>query len=72
MDNIPEEILRLQRERDAKIDRWGADVGFQFIPDIARHPVGHTVFRNRIKSHQDVAAKWYPEILKEVLAEYKQ
>ena len=72
VDNIPEEILRLQRERDARIDRWGADVGFQFIPDIARHPVGYTVFRNRIKSHQDVAAKWYPEILKEVLAEYKQ
>lgn len=68
---IPEEVLKLRDERDRRIDAWGVDVGFQFIPD-DEHPVGHAVFRNRIKSHQDVAARWYPEILKEVLHEYSR
>lgn len=70
VDDIPEEVLRLKEERDRLIERWGVDVGFQYTPDLAAHPVGYSVFRNRIKAHQDVAAKWYPEILKEVLTEY--
>lgn len=70
LKGIPEDVLALKDERDKKIDDWGVDVGFQFIPDVSKKPVGHAVFRNRIKSHQDVAAKWYPEILKEVLLEY--
>ncbi|CAK7894181.1 hypothetical protein CAAN1_09S03620 [[Candida] anglica] len=70
VENIPQEILDLKNKRDEKIKDWAVDIGFQFIPDISKYPVGHAVFRNRIKSHQDVAAKWYPDILKEVLAEY--
>ncbi|CAH2352801.1 hypothetical protein CLIB1423_08S01376 [[Candida] railenensis] len=70
--NIPPEILQLKEERDKKIAGWGVDVGFQFKPDISKNPVGYAVFRNRIKSHQDVSARWYPEILKEVLAEYEK
>ncbi|CUM67055.1 uncharacterized protein PRCAT00004744001 [Priceomyces carsonii] len=68
--DIPPEILKLKEERDKKIKDWAVDVGFQFTPDPSKNPVGFAVFRNRIKSHQDVAAKWYPNILKEVLAEY--
>lgn len=67
--NIPEEVLRLRDERDKKLTLWG-NIGFQFVPDVNKHPVGYAVFRNRIKSHQDVAARWYPDILKQVLGEY--
>lgn len=68
--DIPYDILQLRDERDKLITNWGVDVGFQFTPDVSKHPVGYAVFRNRIKSHQDVAAKWYPTVLKEVLHEY--
>lgn len=67
VSSIPEDIMRMRDERDKLITKWGSDTGFQFKPDLSNHPVGYTVFRNRIKSHQDVAAKWYPEILKQVL-----
>lgn len=68
---IPSEVLHLKDERDKKILNWAVDVGFQFTPDVDKYPVGHVVFRNRIKSHQDVAARWYPNVLKEVLTQYK-
>lgn len=67
-DNSPE-ILKMRDERDKLITNWGYDIGFQFKPDMSEHPVGYAVFRNRIKSHQDVAARWYPKILEEVLQE---
>lgn len=67
---IPSEVLRQRDERDKLVTNWGYDVGFQFTPDLSKYPVGYAVFRNRIKSHQDVAAKWYPETLKQVLQEY--
>lgn len=70
VDNLPEDVLMLRNKRDESINNWGVDVGFQFTPDISKFPVGYYVFRNRIKSHQDVSARWYPQILKEVLAEY--
>lgn len=72
VENIPEEVLKLKEERDKAIEGWGVDVGFQFTPDISQHAVGHAVFRNRIKSHQDVAAKWYPSILQEVRQLYSK
>ena len=71
VEGIPADVLQLRDERDKKIKDWGVDVGFQFKPDVSKHPVGYAVFRNRIKSHQDVAARWYPSVLKEVLQEYK-
>lgn len=69
VSGIAEEVLRMKEERDSKLLNWG-NIGFQFVPDVSKHPVGYAVFRNRIKSHQDVAARWYPDILKEVLGEY--
>lgn len=68
--DIPASVLRMKEKRDERITNWGVDVGFQFTPDVSKHPVGYSVFRNRIKSHQDVAAKWYPEVLGQVLTEY--
>ncbi|SCU86075.1 LAMI_0D00298g1_1 [Lachancea mirantina] len=70
ISGIPTQILRKRDIRDKLLKDWGSDVGFQYTPDLERHPVGYAVFRNRIKSHQDVAARWYPEILKEVLNEF--
>lgn len=70
LKDIPQDVLDIKDERDRKIEDWAVDVGFQYQPDVEKHPVGYAVFRNRIKSHQDVSAKWYPHILKEVLAEY--
>lgn len=70
VDDLPAEVIRLREERDRRIEKWGVDVGFQYTPDLAAHPVGYSVFRNRIKAHQDVAQRWYPEVLKEVLAEF--
>lgn len=67
---LPEAVLKLRDDRDRLIDKWAVDVGFQFSPDLAKNPVGHAVFRNRIKSHQDVAQKWWPEVYKEVMLQY--
>lgn len=69
ISNIPQDVWKLKEERDKAIDHWGSDTGFQYRPDFSQHPAGYAVFRNRIKSHRDVAAKWYPELLAEVLAE---
>ncbi|KAG7191804.1 uncharacterized protein KQ657_002769 [Scheffersomyces spartinae] len=70
INNIPAEVLALRDGRDEQAKAWGVDIGFQFIPDVATQPVGWAVFKNRIKSHQDVAARWYPEVLQKVLTEY--
>ncbi|CUS25222.1 LAQU0S38e00122g1_1 [Lachancea quebecensis] len=69
VSDIPQEILVMKDKRDQLITNWGSDIGFQFTPGTNDHPIGYAVFRNRIKSHQDVAARWYPEVLKEVLHE---
>lgn len=66
---LPEDILDKTVQRDKTIKEWG-QIGFQFIPNINKDPVGVSVFKNRIKSHQDVAQRWYPEILQQVLKEY--
>lgn len=70
VNHLPKDVLQARDHRDSAITKWGVDVGFQFTPDINKHPVGYAVFRNRIKSHQDVAARWYPSVLREVLGEY--
>lgn len=57
VSSIPGDVLELKEQRDAAINRWGLDTGFQYTPDFSQHPVGYAVFRNRIKSHQDVAAR---------------
>lgn len=69
ISNIPHHIWKLKEERDKTIKQWGVDTGFQYRPDFSQHPAGYTVFCNRIKSHRDVAARWYPETLEKVLSE---
>ena len=70
LGNIPSQVLEMRDERDIKLSQWSKDAGFQFTPQLD-HPIGHFVFRNRIKSHQNVAEKWYPDILKEVMEQYE-
>lgn len=68
--NLPQLVMKMKEERDKLIKHWGAGVGFQFSPDIDQRPVGEAVFLNRIKAHQDVAKRWYPEVLEDVLKMY--
>lgn len=69
--NFPSEVIQLRDKRDKLITKWGINVGFQFEPELSKYPAGVSVFKNRIKSHQDVAARWYPQILQDVLTEYE-
>lgn len=69
---LPTEVLQARDERDRLIDKWAVDIGFQFSPDIAKEPVGVAVFQNRIKSHQDVAQKWWPLIYEEVMLSFRK
>ncbi|WPK23537.1 hypothetical protein PUMCH_000778 [Australozyma saopauloensis] len=62
--------IAMKEERDNIINEWGADVGFQFAPQVDKEPVGQAVFLNRIKAHQDVAKRWYPDILENVLKQF--
>lgn len=70
VEGIPDNILALRDQRDKRLKEWGIDVGFQFTPELEKEPVGKAVFLNRIKAHQDVAKRWYPDILEEVLKQY--
>ena len=70
VENIPNDVTDQIIERDRQHAVWGYDTGFQFRPDVLKQPVGEAVFKNRIKSHQDVAKRWYPDVLELVLLEY--
>ena len=65
---IPAEILAMRderaRERGARID----DVEFTFIKGRWGH-LGEATLFNRIKSHQDVGERWYPDILRRIREE---
>ncbi|KAL2039231.1 hypothetical protein N7G274_007899 [Stereocaulon virgatum] len=64
--NIPEEILAM---RDKRLSERGAqrvdDVEFTFTKGRFRH-LGEATLFNRIKSHQDVGERWYPDILRRI------
>ena len=65
---IPAEILAMRdqraKERDARVD----DVEFTFIKGRWGH-LGEATLFNRIKSHQDVGERWYPDILRRIREE---
>jgi isopenicillin N synthase-like dioxygenase len=58
---VPEEVKRLKRRQEGAVD----DVEFTFQPGRWGH-LGEATLYNRVKSHQDVGRKWYPEILAQV------
>ena len=57
---VPEEVKRLKKTHEA-----ADDVEFTFQPGRWGH-LGEATLYNRVKSHQDVGEKWYPEILAQI------
>ncbi|KAI4855514.1 Clavaminate synthase-like protein [Aureobasidium sp. EXF-8846] len=68
--SVPEEI-REQRRR--VVERNGGridDVEFTFKKGNKAKTLGEATLRNRVKSHQDVGDRWYPDILEELREEW--
>ena len=60
--DVPELVLRLRDEaRKARKD----DVEFTFVKGRWGH-LGEATLMNRVKSHPDVGARWYPDLLRQV------
>jgi len=68
---VPESV-RAQRRR--VLERAGGRldaVEFTFRSGGAARTLGEATLRNRVKSHPDVAERWYPEILASVREEQR-
>ncbi|CAK7273807.1 hypothetical protein SEPCBS119000_005846 [Sporothrix epigloea] len=68
---VPEEV---KAQRRAVVAAAGArldDVEFTFRTGGAAKTLGEATLRNRVKSHQDVGERWYPDILAEIHAEQR-
>ncbi|KAL2271068.1 hypothetical protein VTJ83DRAFT_439 [Remersonia thermophila] len=63
--HVREERRRVAEKNGGRID----DVEFTFRKGGVATTLGEATFRNRVKSHPDVAERWYPEILKSVREE---
>lgn len=65
------EAVRAQRRRvlGAQGGRRPDDVEFTFRAGAAARTLGEATLRNRVKSHPDVGARWYPDILRAIRAE---
>lgn len=69
---VPEEI---KEQRQQIVERNGGridDVEFTFRKGSVATTMGEATLRNRVKSHQDVGERWYPDILKSILEEQAQ
>lgn len=64
-EGVREERRRVVERQGGRID----DVEFTFKKGGASKTLGEATLRNRVKSHPDVAERWYPELLADVLAE---
>jgi isopenicillin N synthase-like dioxygenase len=62
--DVPESVRRLRHERVKK----GDDVEFTFRKGRWGH-LGEATLANRVKSHPDVGARWYPELLAKIREE---
>jgi hypothetical protein len=69
---VPEEV---KEQRQQIVERNGGridDVEFTFRKGSVATTMGEATLRNRVKSHQDVGERWYPDILKSILEEQAQ
>jgi len=68
--NVPEHVKEQRRQ---VLERNGGrrldDVEFTFRSGGASKTLGEATLRNRVKSHQDVGERWYPDILASVREE---
>ncbi|TFA98295.1 putative 2-oxoglutarate-dependent dioxygenase [Trichoderma ghanense] len=65
----------VREQRQKIVERNGGridDVEFTFHKGSVATTVGEATLRNRVKSHQDVGERWYPDILKSILEEQAQ
>ncbi|ETS81193.1 hypothetical protein PFICI_06195 [Pestalotiopsis fici W106-1] len=69
---VPAEIKDQRRAVLARSGGGGRrldDVEFTFRSGGASKTLGEATLRNRVKSHQDVAERWYPDLLRDVRAQ---
>ncbi|KAI5271759.1 Clavaminate synthase-like protein [Aureobasidium subglaciale] len=64
--NIKEQRRRVVERNGGRID----DVEFTFKKGNKAKTLGEATLRNRVKSHQDVGERWYPDILEEFREEW--
>lgn len=64
--DLPENVLRLKKELRPNKD----NIEMTFRHDMFDH-IGEATLLNRVKSHKDVAERWYPDLL-EVVAKKKE
>lgn len=65
----------VREERRKVVERQGGridDVEFTFRKGGVATTLGEATLRNRVKSHPDVAERWYPELLKDVREEQER
>lgn len=63
--NVPPHVRALREDVLASQDGRIDDVEFTFRPGKWNH-LGEATLMNRIKSHQDVGERWYPELLAKI------
>ncbi|KAL8824474.1 MAG: hypothetical protein Q9191_005034 [Dirinaria sp. TL-2023a] len=73
--DIPAEILKMRDEIKEKMEKeiglGKDDVEFTFRKGRWNH-LGEATLANRIKSHPDVGARWYPELLEQIRREQRK
>ena len=66
---VPEHIKELRRKVLAENGGRLDDVEFTFRSGGHAKTLGEAILRNRVKSHQDVGERWYPDILASIREE---
>jgi isopenicillin N synthase-like dioxygenase len=66
--DVPESVKQLRREINQREGGVKDDIEFTFVKGKWNH-LGEATLMNRIKSHQDVGRRWYPELLDKILQE---
>ena len=63
--DVPDHVRALRKEILEEQNGRRDDVEFTFVKGRWNH-LGEATLMNRIKSHQDVGERWYPELLKQL------
>lgn len=69
--DVPESVKKLKEEVLARRGQKLDDVEFTFVKGQWTR-LGEATLMNRIKSHQDVGQRWYPDLLKKILEQQAQ
>lgn len=64
-DHVRQQRAAILAQQGGRLD----DVEFTFRSGGVAKTLGEATLRNRVKSHPDVAERWYPDLLKDVMAE---